>query len=250
MRADNPAWEYRFYLDSDIERFIRSEYGNAILQMYKRLDPAYGAARADLFRYLLMYRIGGLYLDIKSTVTRPIDDIVQPGDRYLLSGWHNAPGEEFESWGTAAEIRDLLPSEYQQWHIVAAPGHPFLRAVIERVLNNIASYRPWQHGIGHKGVYSVTGPIAYTLAIHPLTEQYPHRYERYNDSLGLKYSIYSFYGHHALFKGHYVKQVRPVVMMRGLWALPSKIYCFGLECFFRAKATAKALLSRIRPRIT
>ena len=131
---------------------------------------------------------------------------MRPGDQYLLAGWHKAPGEEFAGGGTSPEVRELLPSEYRQWHVVTTRGHPFLRAVINRVLNNIDVYRPWRHGVGHRGVYSVTGPVAYTLAIHPIADKHPHRYERYNDAFGLRYSIYGFYGHHTLFKSHYVRQ--------------------------------------------
>ena len=50
--------------------YIRREYGESILSCYLRIDPVYGAARADLFRYLLLYRTGGVYLDIKSAARR------------------------------------------------------------------------------------------------------------------------------------------------------------------------------------
>ncbi len=77
LKAKNPGWEYRFYDDSDIIKFISTFYGYEILTYFERINPKYGAARADLFRYLLMYIYGGVYLDIKSTFTRPIDEVLQ-----------------------------------------------------------------------------------------------------------------------------------------------------------------------------
>ena len=247
LRAANPGWDYRFYGDSDIEQFIRKEYSDDFFRFYCRIDPSYGAARADLFRYLLMYKVGGVYLDIKSIFTRPIDEILRPGDRYLLAGWHNAQGEEFAGWGTSPEVRKILPSEYQQWHIVAAPGHPFLRAVINKVLINIESYRPWRHGVGYEGVYAITGPVAYTLAIHPLIQHHRYRYERYNDAFSLRYSIYGFYGHHKLFKSHYVKEIKPVVVMTGALRMLSAVYCFLLRATRNSKNVLKTMIGRSAP---
>ena len=68
-----------------------------------------------------------------------------------------------------------------------APGHPFLKAVIESVLTNIDSYRPWLDGTGKIGVLRVSGPIAYTLAIHPLLGSHSHRKLRTNTELNLSY---------------------------------------------------------------
>lgn len=57
--------------------------------------------------------------------------------------------------------------------MIAAPGHPFLRAVIERVVSNVDNYSPWRFGVGSIGVLRVTGPVAYTLAIAPLQDRHP-----------------------------------------------------------------------------
>jgi hypothetical protein len=50
LRIGNPGWQYRFDDDAAIESFILTEYGEKILALYRRIDPLYGAARADLFR--------------------------------------------------------------------------------------------------------------------------------------------------------------------------------------------------------
>jgi mannosyltransferase OCH1-like enzyme len=85
LRQMNPGWEYRLYEDEDCARFIRENYDADIYRLYEAIHPDYGAARADFFRYLLLYREGGVYLDIKSGCARPLDDIVQESDEFLLS---------------------------------------------------------------------------------------------------------------------------------------------------------------------
>ncbi len=142
IRTLNPGWEYRLYDDDDIVEFIKNNYEPFVLGYYNRINPEYGAARADLFRYLLMHKYGGVYLDIKSAPTKPLDTVLMPDDRYLLSHWRNGKGERFEGAGLHPELHNIPGGEFQQWHIVAAPGHPFLKAVIKKVLRNIDRVQP------------------------------------------------------------------------------------------------------------
>ena len=83
LKQANPGWEYRFYDDAAIERFIAGTYGQRILGYYRRINPEYGAARADLFRYLLIYAVGGVYLDIKSRATQPLDVLLGFGTVFV-----------------------------------------------------------------------------------------------------------------------------------------------------------------------
>ena len=69
----NGSWEYRMFDDRECGEFIRNAYGAEMLKLYMSINPAYGAARADLFRYLLIYHYGGVYLDLKSTCTKPFE---------------------------------------------------------------------------------------------------------------------------------------------------------------------------------
>jgi len=226
IKALNPGWEHRLYDDDDIVEFIGSTYGSRVLDYYQRLNVKYGAARADLFRYLLLYRHGGVYLDIKASLEKPLDNVLLSDDVYLLSRWRNRKGEEFEGWGIHNSLRHLGRQEFQQWHIIAAPGHPFLRAVIERVLGNIDSYSPAFDDTGRNGVLGLTGPIAYTLAITPLLNQYRHRLVGSHDELGLVYSVFTsavWEAHKSAFKYHYTDLTEPVVKVDGikklLWQL-------------------------------
>jgi len=224
MEAMNPGWEHRLYDDADIEAFIRQSYGKEILAYYNRIDPRYGAARADLFRYLLLYRLGGVYLDIKSTTVRPLDETLRPDDVYLLSHWRNHADGPRAGWGMHGELEATGRGEYQQWHVICAPGHPFLKAVIEQVLQNIDAYRPWRQKLGQHAVLQVTGPIAYTKAIQPIRHLHPHRLVQDDSEIGVEYSIYPGVTHNRLFTNHYVPLQRPMIATTGLVWCWTQVY--------------------------
>jgi len=220
LRRLNPEWEYRFYDDADIAVFIQAHYPAEVWRYFERIDPSYGAARADFFRYLLMYKMGGIYLDIKSVMTRPIQ--LGDDDRLLLSHWPQV-SEGFD-WGGHYELRHIAAGEYQQWHIVCTPGHPCIKAVIETVLANIDKYDPSLHGVGKKGVLRVTGPIAYTTAIHRIQQNYPHRVVDIEAELGFEYNVYRDQSHEKEFKSHYSRQVTPVVRIGWTKRQFSRVY--------------------------
>jgi inositol phosphorylceramide mannosyltransferase catalytic subunit len=210
IRCLNPTWEHRLYGDDAMWHFIKQEYGDTILGYYERINPSYGAARADFFRYLLMYRIGGVYLDIKSCVARPLDEILKPEDRLLLGYWNNAPGQEHAGFGMHEELGPR--GELQQWHIIAAPGHPCLRAVLMRVMRNIRRYDPVLHGTGRNGVLRVTGPIAYTEAVLSALDAQPHRFIDASAE-GFQYIKLTPEQRQAAFGTHYSELRQPVVTL-------------------------------------
>jgi mannosyltransferase OCH1-like enzyme len=223
LRAMNPGWEYRFYDDDGIADFIQEHYPPLVWEAYERIDPRYGAARADLFRYLLIYKVGGVYLDIKSGATRPFDDVLHSGDRFVLSKWQTADGA-FSTWGEQYDLRHVEGGEFQQWHVIGAPGHPFLKAVLEQVLENLELYDPHLHQTGKRGVLRVTGPTAYTLAIERVRTQHPHRALAGHDELGLEYNVYPTDGHVKAFKGHYSLQTASLVRLNPLKRTLSHAY--------------------------
>jgi len=222
IREINPGWAYRFFDDAQMEDWIQRNYGAEVLGYYHRINPKYGAARADFFRYLLIYKLGGVYFDIKSSTSRPLDEVLRPDDVYLLSRW---PEGVYAGWGKHEGLEAVGGHEFQQWHVIAAPGHPFLRAVLERIVNAIDRYDPWRDGTGKRGVLHLTGPIAYTLAIAPLLA-HPHRLVSSEQDLGLLYSVFgknTTQTHRSLFKSHYTKLDEPIITgnwhQRILWRL-------------------------------
>jgi mannosyltransferase OCH1-like enzyme len=69
IKALHPDYEYRLWTDSDLvpENFLNLEYILA--------TPIY-AQKADIMRYEILYRHGGVYLDIDFEVFKPLDPLL------------------------------------------------------------------------------------------------------------------------------------------------------------------------------
>ena len=214
-KARNPDWEHRLYDDDAAISLILDHYDDDMLWNYLRISEEYPAARVDLLRHLIIFAYGGVYFDIKSCFDRPLDEVIRPGDSYLLSQWRNGHGEPHAGFGLHRDLNHIAGGEYLTYFIIAEPGHAYSAAVIKYILNMIAHYRPWS-AVGRTGVLRTTGPIAYTLGIYPIRDQHPHRFVTELE-LSCHGSLSDGYNHLALFqKKHYSLLTGPIVNLTPL----------------------------------
>ena len=216
LKEMNPGWEHQIFDDESQYEFIKSVCSDRFVNAYDRIQPLYGAARADMFRYLLVFLKGGAYFDLKSGTRRPLDEILRPDDTYIIPQWDNGPEGQFPRAGLGKQLHHIVGGEFEQWLVIAAPGHPFLAAVIEQVLHNIENYNAVKFWHGDTGVLNVCGPHAYTLAIAPLLKNYPHR-QLNSWREGLLYTQLADENvHRSLDANHYGKVIIAPVTSRGL----------------------------------
>lgn len=169
LKNMNPGWDHVLYDDEDIEDFIK-EYYPRIMDTYMKINPDYGPARSDLFRYLVIYKFGGVYLDCKSSVSKPLDNILRKDDSFVYQVSSYMGGNEYG----VKDIPYFNNHEINQWFIISIPENPLLKSVIDQTINNI--HDPRMHNYtGKLGVLRMTGPIMYTNTIAPLLKFYPSR---------------------------------------------------------------------------
>ena len=225
LKELNPDWEYRFFDDEQMKSYLRSNLQPEEWDLLQEVNPRYGVVLADIFRYVIVYKEGGVYLDVKSTATKPLSQTIDPEAAFVISQWPNKVGQSYVGYGLHPELADVPGGEFQQWNVMAVAQHPFLKAVIARVFSNIRAYTPSQFGTDAYGVLRVSGPIAFTQAIYPLLDHFPHKIvdlERW----GVLYSIYDAgsapgQSHQARMPGHYAT-VREPVVLRDLYVEPPK----------------------------
>lgn len=165
MKMLSPDYKYNYYSPKDRIDFIYGNFGWDVLNLYLRINNRYGAAKADLFRYLCIYKNGGVYLDMKSGTETPFSDIIKQDDKILLSHWDSIKSKKFHGWGRGIEISHIPNGEFMQWFVIANAGNKILQKVINQVMANIYLYDENIHGTGRYATFFVTGPYAYTRAI-------------------------------------------------------------------------------------
>ena len=63
LKKQNPEFEHHIYTLDECMEFIKEKFDEKVLNAYNRLVPL--AYKADLWRYCILYKYGGIYLDIK-----------------------------------------------------------------------------------------------------------------------------------------------------------------------------------------
>ncbi|MCC5984844.1 MAG: hypothetical protein JJU42_10805 [Rhodobacteraceae bacterium] len=203
LKGMHPDWEHTLLDDETQAAFIARVASDRFRRAYDRINPRFGAMRSDMFRYLVVYLHGGVYLDLKSGTTRPLDTILRPDDRCLLSHWDNGPEGAYPGSGFYPALSDSPRGEYQQWFVIAEPGHPYLAAALSEVLTNIETYGAFRFGHAYKGVLTLTGPVAFTRAIRRIERPDAHRMIE-SEACGLHYTVLDNTAAHRLQLGlHY-----------------------------------------------
>ena len=207
-----PDWEHIIYGDKEVDEFLEKEFGkeDIITKAYYLINPKYGAARADLFRYLIIYKYGGLYLDMKSYVKNSLPQLPDDMDMWV-SGW---------GYENPPHINMFPPTgEYQNWYIYARKGAPVLKNIIEKIVSNIydlyinpnkivdISDSLHSKTISKGTVLSVTGPIAMTIAII-ISKNNKSVY--YNNSIN-KILSYNYGKNGTIKEGHYSLLTEPLI---------------------------------------
>ena len=68
-----PDYKILFYSDEACKDFLKKNYDKKILDIWNNLKV--GAHKADLFRYCCLYKLGGVYLDIKMKPEKMLNKI-------------------------------------------------------------------------------------------------------------------------------------------------------------------------------
>lgn len=143
-RNMNFEYDYNFYDDNDIIKYIKENYPTQYLKAYNSLNTY--AYKADLFRYLVLYKEGGVYMDCKSTTIFPLREFINSDIGFV-------------------SFKDRFDSGIQIGFIASVPGHPILKKCIEMSIDNILNKR---YGINK---LDITGPQLCGRAFNILLER-------------------------------------------------------------------------------
>ena len=170
----NQKWRFESLTQYGAESYVRERYADEpeIQEIFTDLqDPI---LRADMIRYLVLLRDGGLYTDIDTKSLKPIDDWVPAeykGNTSIVVGveYDRLNGNRWNDW--------TLDLQFSTWAILAKPDHRLLRYTVRRVIDGLKTLALKQgktiSGVkaSREEVLDTTGPALFTESIFEILSE-------------------------------------------------------------------------------
>ncbi|CAF4250428.1 unnamed protein product [Rotaria sp. Silwood2] len=151
FRRLNPNHSYLFFNDTEAEKFVRKHMSSAVVHAYEIMPIA--VLKADFFRYIAIYILGGVYSDIDTECLRPIDTWT---DNHTNVGLIVGVEAESPTW----ERDYARPLQLCQWTFAAKPYHPILKRMIQNIVTQTKHF--FNKPINISIVMNWTGPGLWT----------------------------------------------------------------------------------------
>jgi mannosyltransferase OCH1-like enzyme len=152
-KRDYPDWEYILWDDQMMNDFIHTHYPQHVTS-YESFP--YNVQRWDVIRYLIMDKIGGMYVDCDFESIEPIDELVV--DKTCCFAIEPDTHRHVLREGTDNTI-------FSNAMMLCSPGHFFIKRLIDSVMNGYSNQfleNKWLH------VLTTTGPYRIVDLYHEL----------------------------------------------------------------------------------
>ena len=172
----HPGWEYRLWTDDDNRTLIQTEFP-WFLETYDAYPHA--IQRADAARYFILYKFGGLYVDIDFKCLKSIESLVQTSD--LVFGLEHPLHCQFH------DMDSIIGNAFI---FAKFPRHPFLKQVV----GSLKTFSQAEDKNKNSYILKSTGPLMITevykqyenkqsVKLLPNQYLYPLDYECANEML-------------------------------------------------------------------
>jgi len=162
FRSMNPDMEFRLFDTSELDIYMQKSYGcHPIFNIYK--NTKFGPMKADIFRYCILYEMGGFYVDIKSSLSKQISELC-PADvdgfiAFESSRLHLPPDDN-----CLAKIQHI-DRYVVQWGMGFKKEHPILKEMIESICLNYDFYKGRVFENPKDAILLYTGPGKFTQVV-------------------------------------------------------------------------------------
>lgn len=199
MKELNPEYDFKLVSDIECDKFIKENFNTKIYEAYLSINPKYGAAKADFWRYCVIYINGGIYLDLDSFIDEKLCNIIKDTDEALITletwdfpvdkEWHPSFSDsdkiqsilEYDNGVINTHLKNVgITKQLAQNVLIYRARHPFLLEVINEIVSNINKWKQNEESDDIKSSISktihITGPSAYTRAINRCIYENKNKY--------------------------------------------------------------------------
>ena len=166
LKNINKDWKYYLITSRIIDKIFENEidkFSLKIKTIYYNINPNYYAVKSDLIRYYLIYKYGGIYLDIKSNCKIGINNLIN-SNKIKLFNWCEPKTSFNFNKIFFPRMKKLLGPEIIQWFLLYPPNHYIIKIVLDNIINTYNLYK--SNKDIKQDVYEFTGPILYSNIIY------------------------------------------------------------------------------------
>lgn len=143
-KESNPEYTYHLYNLDDMYNFVKKSFPGRIFKCYNSLNI--DVARSDFWRYLVLYKYGGVYVDMDSYLVKPLASYINIDDTAIISP-------------------EPHKNRYTMWALIFSSKHKILENLIGMICDNIEQRKFPQN------VHKTTGPSVFSLAVNKTHRQ-------------------------------------------------------------------------------
>lgn len=151
-KRDYPDWQYEFWDNRRMNEFIQEHYPQ---YWYTYCKFPFNVQRWDAIRYLILDKIGGMYVDFDYESIQPMDNLLKNEERCCFAL------EKSVTFSSSLVFNNAL--------MLSPPGHPFMQRLIRYVFSSTIQ----AHDVSKKNltVFNTTGPYALLRLYESLTDE-------------------------------------------------------------------------------
>ena len=127
VKSHNHLYSYEFFDAEQRRGFIKDNFEPDVLECYDLIIP--GAFKADLWRYCVLYKYGGIYCDIDMLCFSCFDKVIDGDEIDFFAPIDINPRE------------DICSHAVSNAFIGSSPGHPIIKTCIDLIVQNVISER-------------------------------------------------------------------------------------------------------------
>jgi mannosyltransferase OCH1-like enzyme len=135
----NPDYNHKIYTDNEIDSFVNEHFPGIIANCYNKLNII--VAKVDFWRYLILYKYGGIYLDMDSIINISLNNLINENDEAIITAESN-------------------PGYFVQWALIFNKEHPILKKTIDIIVENITLNKY------PNNIHKMTGPYTFSRAVN------------------------------------------------------------------------------------